>query len=103
MTRQVNTDDYRGDDRREYSRWHIDRSINIATVIAILSLAGALAAGWNQLDQRITTNSTYISNLKQDNMRQDHRVDRIETRTQQLLDSINNKIDRLLEDKANGH
>ena len=101
MSRDVQTDDYRGQDRRGYSRWHIDRSINVTTVISLFSMAAALVAAWNTLDQRITKNSADIAHVEIDNVRQDHRMDRNESRTQQLLDAINNKIDRLLEARAN--
>lgn len=76
--------------------WHLDRSINLGHILTTATLIGAILMWGGDMDKRITRNTIALQYIGTVNQAQDARMDDLTHRMRQKLDSMNDKLDRLL-------
>ena len=83
------------------SGWHIERRINLGDFIGLgtlLLVALVPLTQWGAaVEKRIAVNSTAIHQTSLRADAQDERINRLEDRTNQQLQHINDKLDKLLQ------
>ena len=72
--------------------WHMKKEINVAHVITTVALAVSCLWFFSDLDKRIATNATEITHIKEQRAEDQKRIEK-------RLDSMDRKLDRLLEKK----
>ena len=83
--------------------WHVDKGIPIAVIITVIMLAVSISRDQSKQDERISVVETSVSLLQQaranDREQSEKKFDELKTD----LRLINNKLDRLIEGRANGN
>jgi len=83
--------------------WHVDKGIPIAVIITVIMLAVSISRDQSKQDERISVVETSVSLLQQarenDREQAEKKFDELKTD----LRLINNKLDRLIEGRANGN
>lgn len=72
--------------------WHMKKEVNVAHVITTVAMVVSCFWFFSDLDKRIATNSTEISHIKTQRAEDQKRIEK-------RLDSMDRKLDRLLEKK----
>ena len=92
---------YEGEERRERSGWHVDKTISISHLTATVTM---LVAGVWYLagqDQRINANEININHTAKTSLDRDLMIERAqkeaEIRGQRTAERIESKLDKLLE------
>lgn len=85
------------DDPIERRGWHLDRGINPAYIVPLITaiLAGLAWAG--TVNSHVAVINTTLVQHANDDKATEKRVDALEKRTDDQLKSINDKLDRLIE------
>lgn len=88
-------------ERRDHSRWRLDKQLNVGHLLTTVSLAGALFFWASKVDTRIALLEQSISTRqsvqdKRDAL-QDDQLLRMADNTLDHVREINDKIDRLIE------
>lgn len=60
VVRQVYTDDYEGDDRRNHQSWKINKSIDLGHVITLIGVLLGMMGLASKLESRITAVETKV-------------------------------------------
>lgn len=89
MTGKIETEHYRGPDRR-HEHWHVRKEINVGHMLTTLALVIAALSWSNSIDKRVTVLET-----RQDQQAQQTTEMRAELRTELRL--VNDKLDKLIE------
>tara|TARA_Y100000310_G_scaffold342527_1_gene446177 strand:- start:23363 stop:23605 length:243 start_codon:yes stop_codon:yes gene_type:complete len=76
------------------SGWQVSKVINLGDMLTIIIMGISLFLAYNSIDKRIDSNAQRIEFLKE---QRDEDVRRVEKR----LDSIDKKLDQLLQTRAN--
>tara|TARA_R110002167_G_scaffold91458_1_gene246105 strand:- start:176215 stop:176472 length:258 start_codon:yes stop_codon:yes gene_type:complete len=76
--------------------WHMDRTVNISHIAITVSIIVSVVMYNNTLDKRIAANTQSISYVKEQREEDGRRIEK-------RLDSINSKLDKLLESQIIGH
>ena len=85
------------DARERNGQWRLSREISLANVITLVVIAVTVIGAYYSLSGRVTSTEQSIATQKHTDDRQDAEANRTEVRTQAALDSINRKLDRLIE------
>lgn len=76
------------------NQWQISKVINLGDIITIAILMATLAGLYNSLDKRVEKNAQSINFIKEQRIED---VKRVEKR----LDSIDKKLDQILQSRSN--
>jgi len=90
---------YDGEDRREPERWRVKKEISLGDLIAFCSAAIAIAYAYSTLDGRVKVLEESKSYQVTRDQRQDDDNIRYQSRIDQTLREMNQKLDRLIERK----
>ncbi len=77
-------------DNKDQAHWHMEKKFNLAHIITTVALIVSAIFYFMDLDKRIDHNAQEIKHVKQ--LREED-----QQRLEKRLDSINSKLDRLLE------
>lgn len=88
------------DDRRG---WHIDKGIGVAHIITTVMLIVTAIWFFAGQDRRIAVLEIGVHNLQQSRLQDQARADKKFDELKTDLRLINNKLDRLIESRANGN
>jgi len=74
----------------EKEHWHMKKEVNVAHVITTVAMVVSCFWFFSDLDKRIASNTTEIEHIKTQRTEDQRRIEK-------SLDSINKKLDRILE------
>lgn len=80
------------DNNQQQETWHMKKEVNVAHVITTVAMVVSCFWFFSDLDKRIATNKTELIHVKQQRGEDQKRVEK-------RLDSMDRKLDRLLEKK----
>ena len=86
-----------GTDRRNVQHWRIKREISLGDLIAFASAAFAVVYAYTTLDKRVTLLEQAAITQRDVDRRQDEDSVRYQVRIEEVLKSMSNKMDRLIE------
>ena len=87
---------YQGEERRSTQGWHVDKTVSISHLLTTVGMVVGCLWFFAEQDKRIAENAKDIQHNITTIQQQDSRVTR-------NLDSINKKLDRLMELILKGH
>jgi len=92
-----NSNDYIGIDRREPERWRVKKEISITSIIALLSAGLSIVYAYSTLDKRLSILEVAQVSSAQADKNQQADLSKFQDRMNVVLDSINVKLDRIIE------
>lgn len=88
---------YDGDDRRAPERWKVKKEVSLADILSFVSAALAVVYAYTTLDKRVFSLEQSASVQANTDRRQDDDANRSQGRIEARFDSIEKKLDRLIE------
>lgn len=90
----------RGEEEHERRRWHFKKELSLGDLIAVATTVGIVLTSLHSVDKRISALEEKAIAQKSVDTRQDEEALRYQTRFENALKEINNKLDRLIERRA---
>lgn len=86
-----------GEDKRG---WHLDKTISVGHIISTLVIAVSVFTWVSSVDRRVDQNSLSIKFVKEQQQQSSARIEALRLEIKQDLNSINDKLDRLIENQG---
>lgn len=84
-----------GENRRQRERWKFNKDVSIADLLSFVSAAIAVIYAYNTLDKRVAVLEEYRTEQKEATQAKEADNVRYQTRIDESLHTINDKLDRL--------
>lgn len=90
---------YEGEERRQPERWRLSKEVSVTDLVGLAMAFAAVLFAYTNLDKRTDGLERMVTVQATTDARQDAEAQRYQSRIDSTLVSINNKLDRLIEDK----
>lgn len=91
---------WNGADRRNTQQWRVKKEISLGDIIAFSSAAFAVVYAYSTLDKRVSILENAAIVQKDIDRRQDEESIRYQVRIEEVMKSMDGKIDRLIDRTA---
>ncbi len=88
---------YDGEDRRAPEKWKIKKEVSLADILSFAAAALAVVYAYTTLDKRTSILEAEHAAQVAIDKRQDEELSRVQNRIEMRLDTLDKKLDRLIE------
>jgi len=86
-----------GEDRRSPEKWKIKKEVSLADILSFAAAALAVVYAYTTLDKRTSILEAEHAAQEAIDKRQDEELSRVQNRIEMRLDTLDKKLDRLIE------